>query len=160
MSVCSLNPPAKSKDDRFNRKVAETKFNYLEGMRRGPRRIPKKIHTRDFPLPRGPNRRQLLPSPRFTVPLIRSESCLDAISLTEDWLKLGGLLSGECKFLRIARLYELRWDSGMVLELLIKRSGEQGEVGRMNTGGVSFMELLAIHIEGLGEREACSPNML
>jgi len=159
MSVCSLNPPAKSKDDRFDRKVAETKFNYLEGMRWGLRRISKKIHTRDLPLPRGPNRRQLLPSPRSTVPLIRSESCLDAMSLTEDWFK-PGVLSGECKFLRIARLYELRWDSGMVLELLITRSGEQGEGGRMNTGGTSFMELPSIHAERLGEREACSPNLL
>jgi hypothetical protein len=158
MSVCSLNPPAKSKNDRFNRKVVETTFNHLEGMKNGQEEY-HKIHTRDFPLPRGPSRRQLLPSARVTVPLIRSESCLDAMSLTEDWFKLEGL-SGECKFLRIRRLYKLRRDSGMMLELLVKRSEDKGEVGCMNTGGVSSMELPAIHIEGLGEREACSPNKL
>lgn len=47
----------------------------------------------------------------------------------------------------------------MMLELLAKRS-EKGEVSCMDTGGVSSLELPAIHIEGLGEREACSPNKL
>jgi hypothetical protein len=117
------------------------------------------MHTRDFPLPRGPSRRQLLPSARVTVPLIRSESCLEAVSLTEDWFKLEGLLSGECKFLRIPRLYKLRRDSGIVLELLVKRS-EKGEICCMSTGGVSSMELQTMYIEGLGEGEASSPNTL
>lgn len=40
--------------------------------------------TLDFPLPRGPRRRQLFPSARSTVPFSRSESCLTARMFAES----------------------------------------------------------------------------
>ena len=41
------------------------------------------VLTRDFPLPRGPMRRQLFPSPRFSVPVRSAFSCSSATVFAE-----------------------------------------------------------------------------
>lgn len=79
------------------------------------------ILTRDFPLPRGPIRRQLFPSPRSSVPVRSAFSCSSATVFAEgspfssSWSNTAVFgWSSACK---IARFWAYRHEGGYLEEL-------------------------------------------